>query len=246
MEVFMDDFSVFRNSFQNYLSHLEKMLKSQADDPTSQKRNPLIFSKECVEAFQTLKRKLTEAPILIAPDWDMPFEIMCDANEFAIGSVLGQHQDKHFRPIHYASKTMTEAESNYTTTKKEMLAVVYAFEKFRSYLIMNKSIVYTDHSALKFLFAKKDSKARLLRWVLLLLEFTFKVIDTKVAENLATDHLSRLENPHQNVLDPKEINESFSLETLNLVSTHGNSSTLWFADFANYHAGNIVVKGTSS
>nr|GEU98000.1 DNA-directed DNA polymerase [Tanacetum cinerariifolium] len=165
------------------------------------------------------RRKLTEAPILIALDWDMPFELMCDASDFAIGAVLRQRQDKHFRPIHYASKTMTKAKSNYTTTKKEMLAVVYAFKKFRSYLIMNKSIVYTDHSALKYLFAKKDSKARLLCWVLLLQEFTFKVIDTKGAENLAADHLSRLENPHQNVLDPKEINESFPLETLNLVST---------------------------
>nr|GEU60467.1 reverse transcriptase domain-containing protein [Tanacetum cinerariifolium] len=100
-----------------------------------------------------------------------------------------------------------------------MLAVVYAVEKLRSYLIMNKSIVYTDHSALKYLFAKKDSKARLLRWVLLLQEFTFKVIDTKGAENLVADHLSRLESLHQNVLDPKEINESFPLETLNLVCT---------------------------
>nr|GFD28754.1 reverse transcriptase domain-containing protein [Tanacetum cinerariifolium] len=155
-----------------------------------------LFFKECVESFQTLKRKLTEALILIAPDWDIPFELMYDANDFAIGAVLGQRQEKHFRPIHYASKTMTKAESNYTTTKKEMLAVVYAFEKFRSYLIMNKSIVYTDHSALKYLFAKKYSKARLLRWVLLLQEFTFKVIDTKGTENLAADHLSRLENPH--------------------------------------------------
>nr|GEX56874.1 DNA-directed DNA polymerase [Tanacetum cinerariifolium] len=123
-----------------------------------EKDTPFIFFKECVEAFQTLKRKLPEAPILIAPDRDVPFELMCDASDFAIGTVLGQRQDKHFRPIHYASKTMTEAESNYTTTKKEMLSVVYAFEKFRSYLIMKKSIVYTDHSALKYLFAKKDSK----------------------------------------------------------------------------------------
>nr|GEY36066.1 reverse transcriptase domain-containing protein [Tanacetum cinerariifolium] len=166
--------------------------------------------------------------------------------DFTIGAILGQRQEKHFRPIHYASKTMTEAESNYTTMEKEMLAVVYAFEKFRSYLIMNKSIVYTDHFTLKYLFAKKDSKARLLRWVLLLQELTFKVINTKGAENLAADHLSQLENPHQNVLEPKEINESFPLETLNMVSSHGNSSTLWFADFPNYHAGNFIIKGMSS
>nr|GEZ44647.1 hypothetical protein [Tanacetum cinerariifolium] len=154
-----------------------------------EKDTPFIFSQECVEAFQTLKRKLFEAPILIALDWYMPFELMCDASDFAIGAVLGQHRDKHFRPIHYASKTMTEAESNYTTTEKEMLAVVYAFEKFWSYLIMNKSIMYTDHFALKYLFAKKYSKVRLLRWVILLQEFTFKVINTKGSENLATDHL---------------------------------------------------------
>nr|GEX44640.1 reverse transcriptase domain-containing protein [Tanacetum cinerariifolium] len=144
--------------------------------------------------------KLTEAPILIALEWDMPFELMCDASDFAIGAVLGKRQEKYFRPIHYASTTMIEAKSNYTTTENKMLAVVYAFEKFRSYLIMNKIIVYTDHSALKYLFAKRDSKARLLRWVLLLQEFTFKVIDTKGAENLAADHLSRLENTHQNDL----------------------------------------------
>ncbi|GJV41059.1 reverse transcriptase domain-containing protein [Tanacetum coccineum] len=155
-------------------------------------------------------------------------------------AVLGQRHERHFRPIHYASKTMTEAESHYTTTEKEMLAVVYAFEKFWSYLILNKSIVYTDHSALKYLFAKKDSKARLLRWVLLLQEFKFKVIDTKGAENLAADHLSRLENPYENVLDPKEINETFPLETLNMVTFRGDSSTPWFADFANYHAGNFI------
>nr|GEY79318.1 DNA-directed DNA polymerase [Tanacetum cinerariifolium]GEZ47157.1 DNA-directed DNA polymerase [Tanacetum cinerariifolium] len=173
-----------------------------------EKDTPFLFSKECVEAFQTLKRKLTKAPILISPDWDMPFELMYDASDFAIGAVLGQHQEKHFRPM--------------------------------------PSIVYTDHSALKYLFFKKDSKARMLRWVLLLQEFTFKVIDTKGAKNLAADHLSRLENPHQNVLNPKEINESFPLETLNLVSTRGNSSTPWFADFVNYHAENFVVKGMSS
>ncbi|GJU93778.1 reverse transcriptase domain-containing protein [Tanacetum coccineum] len=211
-----------------------------------EKNTPFIFSDDCIQAFQTLKKKLTEAPILIAPDWDLPFELMCDASDFAIGAVLGQRHEKHFRPIHYASKTMNEAESHYTTTEKEMLAVVYAFEKFRSYLILNKCIVYTDHSALKYLFAKKDSKARLLRWVLLLQEFKFKVIDTKGAENLAADHLSRLENPYENVLDPKEINEKFPLETLNLVTFRGDSSTPWFADYENYHAGKFIIKGMLS
>nr|GEZ30357.1 DNA-directed DNA polymerase [Tanacetum cinerariifolium] len=150
--------------------------------------------------------------------------------------------EKHFRPIHYASKTMNQAKTNYTTTKKEMLAVVYAFEKFRSYLIMNKSIVYTDHSALKYLFSKKDAKARLLHWILLLQEFDFKVIDTKRAENYAADHLLRLENPYENVFDPKEINETFPLESLNKVA-HQDPSIPWFADFANYHAGNFIIKG---
>nr|GEV35822.1 retrovirus-related Pol polyprotein from transposon 17.6 [Tanacetum cinerariifolium] len=150
---------------------------------------------ECIQAFRTLKDKLTEAPILIAPNWDQPFELMCDASDYAVGAVLGQRIEKHFRPIHYTSKTMNQAEVNYTTTEKEMLAVVYAFEKFRSYLIMNKSIVYTDHSALKYLFAKKDAKA----------------------QNYAADHLLRLENPYENVFDPKEINKTFPFESLNKI-----------------------------
>nr|GEU75021.1 reverse transcriptase domain-containing protein [Tanacetum cinerariifolium] len=183
-------------------------------------------------------------PISDSP-WDQPFELMCDASDFAVGAVLGQRIEKHFRPIHYASKTMTQAKSNYTTTEKEMLAVVYAFEKFCFYLIMNKSIVYTDHSTLKYLFAKKDAKARLLRWILLIQEFDFKVIDTKGAKNYAADHLSRLENPYENVFDPKEINETFPLETLNKVA-HQDQSTPWLADFANYHAGKFMIKGMTT
>ncbi|GJS07165.1 reverse transcriptase domain-containing protein [Tanacetum coccineum] len=127
-----------------------------------------------------------------------------------------------------------------------MLAVVYAFEKFRSYLIMNKSIVYTDHSALKYLFNKKDTKARLLRWVLLLQEFDFKVIDMKGAENYTDDHRSRLENPYENVLDLKETNENFPLETLNMVTSRGDPSSPYFYDYANYHARNFIVKGMST
>nr|GFA40782.1 reverse transcriptase domain-containing protein [Tanacetum cinerariifolium] len=184
-----------------------------------EKNSPFIFSNECIQAFRTLKDKLTESLILIAPKWDQSFELMCDASDFAVGAVLGQRIEK--------------------------LAVVYAFEKFRSYLIMNKSIVYTDDSALKYLFAKKDVKARLLRWILLLQEFDFKVIDTRGAENYAADHLSRLENPYENVFDPKEINKAFPLETLNKIS-HNDPSTPWYADLANYHAGNFIIKGMIS
>nr|GEW66381.1 reverse transcriptase domain-containing protein [Tanacetum cinerariifolium] len=107
-------------------------------------------------------------------------------------------------------------------------------------------IVHTDHSALKYLFAKKDAKVRLLRWVLLLQEFDFKVLDMKGAENLAADHLSQLENPYENVLDPKGINETFPLKTLSMVTFRGDSSAPWFTDFANYHAGNFIVKGMTS
>ncbi|GJY89078.1 reverse transcriptase domain-containing protein [Tanacetum coccineum] len=194
------------------------------------------ISKNRIEVDKAKVDVITKLPHPTTVKGDLPFELMCDARDVAIGAVFGQRHEKHFRPIHYASKIMNEAESHYTMTEKEMLAVVYAFEKFRSYLILNKSIVYTDHSALKYLFAKKYSKARLLQWVLLLQEFNFNVINTKGAEKLAVDHLSRLENPYENVLDPKEINETFPLETLNMVTFHGDSSTLWFADYSNYHA----------
>nr|GEV65140.1 putative ribonuclease H-like domain-containing protein [Tanacetum cinerariifolium] len=219
-----------RNSFQSCLFHLERMLKRCEDTNLCLnwdkshfmvKEGIVLGHKISKQGIKVNKAKVDVVSKLPHPitikDWDMPFELMCDASDFAIRPVLGLRQDKNLCPIHYASKTMIEAESKYTMTEKEMLAVVYAFEKFRSYLILNKSI-----------------------------EFTFKVIDTKGAEILAADHLSRLENPHQNMLDPKEINDSFLLETLNLVSTRGNQSTLWFADFANYHAGNFIVKGISS
>nr|GEU72174.1 reverse transcriptase domain-containing protein [Tanacetum cinerariifolium] len=176
-----------------------------------EKNSPFIFSNECIQAFRTLKEKLTEASILIALNWDQPFKLMCDASDYAVGAVLGQRVEKHFRPIHYASKTMNQAKTNCTTTKKEMLAVVYSFKKFRSYLIMNKSIVYTDHSALKYLFAKKDAKARFLCWILLLQEFDFKVIDTRGAKNYVSGHLSRLENHTRTSLIQKKSTRLFLL-----------------------------------
>ncbi|GJS93636.1 reverse transcriptase domain-containing protein, partial [Tanacetum coccineum] len=235
MEVFMDDFSVVGDSFTSCLSHLDKMFKRCEDTnlvlnwekchfmvkegivlghkisksgievdqtkvdviaklphPTTvkgirsflghavfyrrfiqdfpkiarpmthllEKETPFIFSKECIEAFDILKKKLTEAPILVTLDWDLPFEIMCDASDFAI---------------------------------------------------------------------------------LLLQEFDVIIRDKKGAENLAADHLSRLENPHQGEHEKKEINETFPIKTLGMVSSRGDSSTPWFADFANYHAGNFVI-----
>nr|GFC98329.1 reverse transcriptase domain-containing protein [Tanacetum cinerariifolium] len=141
--------------------------------------------------------------------WNIPFELMCDASDFAIGTVLGQLKTKHFQPIDYASKTMTEAQIHYTTTEKEILAVVYAFEKFRSYLVLSRSIVYTDHSALKYLLSKQDAKPRLIWWVLLLQEFDIIIRDKKGTENLTAYHLSRLENPHKDVFENKDIIENF-------------------------------------
>nr|GEZ35349.1 retrovirus-related Pol polyprotein from transposon 17.6 [Tanacetum cinerariifolium] len=155
------------------------------------------------QTMENLKRQTEEAPILIAPNWDQPFELMCDASDYAVGAVLGQRIEKHFWPIHYASKTMTQAETNYTKTEKEMLAVVYAFEKFCLYHIINKSIVYTDHSALKYLFAKKDAKARLLGWILLLQEFDFKAYENSLIYKERTKklHDDKIKNRIFNVGD---------------------------------------------
>ena len=97
---------------------------------------PFDFSPECKDAFDRLKQELTQAPIMVTPNWELPFEIMCDASDYAVGAVLGQRLNKHFQPIYYASKTMNPAQENYTTTEKELLAVVFAFDKFRQYLVL--------------------------------------------------------------------------------------------------------------
>nr|GEV86813.1 reverse transcriptase domain-containing protein [Tanacetum cinerariifolium] len=152
-------------------------------------------------------------------------------------------ETNHFQPIHYASKTIIEAQIHYTMMEKEMLDAVYAFEKFRPYLVLSKSIVYTDHSALKYLLSKQDSKLGLLQWVFLLQEFDITIRDKKGSENPAADHLSRLENPHKDVLENKDINENLPLETLGSLSS---GSTPWFADIANFHAGNFIKKGLTS
>ncbi|GJT25885.1 reverse transcriptase domain-containing protein [Tanacetum coccineum] len=144
------------------------------------------------QAFDTLKHELTQAPIMIKPDWSLPFEIICDASDYAVGAVLGQRVDKHLKPIHYATKTMNKAQENYTTTEKDLLAVVFAFDKFCQYLVLSKTIVFTDHSSMRYLFTKQDAKTRLIRWILLLQEFDIEIRDKKGAKNLSADHLSRL------------------------------------------------------
>nr|GEY96693.1 DNA-directed DNA polymerase [Tanacetum cinerariifolium] len=147
MEVFMDDFSVFENPFSTCLTNLEKMVKRCEDTKLALNWEKSHFM---VKEGIVLGQKISKKGIKVDKEKikDKPFELMCDASDYAVGAILGQRIEKHFQPIHNASKTMNQAEANYTTTEKEMLAVVYAFGKFRSYLIMNKSIVYTDYSSL--------------------------------------------------------------------------------------------------
>ncbi|KAL5558957.1 hypothetical protein UlMin_035168 [Ulmus minor] len=189
------------------------------------------FSKDCLRAFETLKEKLISSPIIVAPDWELSFTLMCDASDYAIGAVLGQRKGKIFHVIYYASKVLNDAQLNYETTEKELLAVVYAFDKFRSYLIGSKVIVYTDHSALRYLFAKKDAKPRLLRWILLLQEFDLEIKDKKGTENVIADHLSRMNHVQPNEENNGDINEIFPDEQLLAVG-----EAPWYADIVNYLA----------
>ncbi|XP_012834026.1 PREDICTED: uncharacterized protein LOC105954889 [Erythranthe guttata] len=170
--------------------------------------------KDVKGAFTFLKEKLTHSPTMITPDWEEPFEIMCDAIDYA-------------------------AHKNYSTTEKVMLAVVYDIEKFRPYIFGSQVIIYTDHAAIRYLFAKNDAKPRLIRWVLLLQEFDLEIRDKKGSENVMVDHLSRL------ILDeaPSEgnIQESFPDEQLLAISTH----IPWYADVANFLASGIIPDGLS-
>ncbi|GJZ70642.1 reverse transcriptase domain-containing protein [Tanacetum coccineum] len=157
-----------------------------------------------------LKKKLNEDSILVVPDWNLPFELMCDASDFAIGAVLGQRRSNHFQPIHYASKTMTEAQIHYTAMEKEMLAVLYAFEKFRPYLVLSKSVVYTDHSALKYLMNKQDANPRLLR----------------------QGKISQREEMPQNAIQVCKIFEIWGIDFMGpFLSSHGNKYILVAVDY---------------
>ncbi|GJU23073.1 reverse transcriptase domain-containing protein [Tanacetum coccineum] len=179
-----------------------------------EKDTPFFFSPECQSSFEILKKKLTEAPILVSLDWDSPFEIMCDASDFVIEAVLGQRKDKYFRPIHYASKTLMDAQTNYTVNEKELLAVMLSRDCSGGF------------SCSKNLISRFAIKKR--------------------AENLAADHLSRLENPYQGNRVRMKINDNFPHESLNMISLNPDDEPPWFADIANYLVGNVLVNGMSS
>ncbi|CAM8929111.1 unnamed protein product [Rhodiola kirilowii] len=194
-----------------------------------QKEVPFEFTNACKEAFDDLKKALTSTPIIQTPDWGKPFEIMCDASDFAVGAVLGQKIDKKAGVIYYASRTLDSAQRNYSTTEKELLAVVFALEKFRSYLLGATVIVYSDHAAIRYLMRKKEAKPRLIRWILLLQEFDVQIRDKKGIENTVADHLSRIVREEEE----GHITESFPDEHLYAVST----TVPWYASIVNYLVG---------
>ncbi|RVW58956.1 Retrovirus-related Pol polyprotein from transposon opus [Vitis vinifera] len=186
-----------------------------------------VWDEKCQKSFEELKQFLTTAPIVRAPNWKLPFEVMCDASDLAMGAVLGQREDGKPYVIYYASKTLNEAQRNYTTIEKELLAVVFALDKFRAYLVGSSIVVFTDHSALKYLLTKQDAKARLIRWILLLQEFNLQIRDKKGIENVVADHLSRLVISHDSHGLP--INDDFPEESLMSVEV-----APWYSHIANF------------
>ena len=161
---------------------------------------------------------------------------MCVASDYAMGEMLGQRTDKTFRAIYYASKTFKEAQENYSTTEKEMLAIVFAYEKFRPYILGSHVIVHTNHITVKYLMEMKDAKPRVIRWVLLLQEFDLEIKDKNGSDNVIADHLSRLENPTEDERGT-QIGENFPDEQLFQVSVE----VQWYADIVNYLASGIML-----
>ena len=195
---------------------------------------PFEFDAQCMRAFSVLKDKLVSAPIVVAQDWAFPFKLMCDASDYSIGAVLGQKRERIFQVIYYASRTLNDAQLNFSTTEKELLAIVVAFDKFRPYLIDNKVVVHTDHSTIKYLMTKKDAKPKLIRWVLLLQEFDLEIKDKKGTENLVADHLSRLEGARDEV----HVNDNFPDEQL--LAIEDKRAVPWFADYVNYLVAKVI------
>ena len=200
---------------------------------------PFTWSQVCDIAFTKLKNMLVSPPIMRSPNWDLPFEIMCDASDYAIGAVLGQRENKKAFVIYYASKTLDSAQADYTTIEKEFLAVVFALEKFRSYIVGSPVTIFTDHAALKYLLSKQDTKPRLTRWILLCQEFNLTIKDKKGVENVVADHLSRLVPESTSHCIP--ISDSFPDEQL-FALVH----CPWYADIVNYLVtGQIPAQWTS-
>ncbi|XP_050369085.1 uncharacterized protein LOC126787211 [Argentina anserina] len=215
--------------YRRFIKDFSKIVKPLCD--LLAKETQFIFDEACLKAFERIKELLTNAPIICSPDWTLPFEIMCDASDYALGAVLGQRKEKLLHAIYYASKTLNDAQVNYTTTEKELLAVVFALEKFRSYLLGSKVIIHTDHSALKYLLSKSDTKPRLLRWILLLQEFDIEIVDKPGKVNLVADHLSRL--THQSEDNGVPLDESFPDERLFSIV---EKKLPWFAHLVNFLA----------
>ena len=196
--------------------------------------NNVDFSlgEEVISSFQLIKDALVTTPILQTPRWDLPFEIMCDASNNAVGAILGQRINGNLVVTYYASKTLGGAQVNYSTTEKELLAIVFALEKFRSYVLGSKITVFSDHAALKFLLTKKESKARLIRWILLLQEFDLEIKDRPGKENAAADHLSRLV-----AVDSGPVNENFPDEGILAVQC---KQLPWYANIVNYLVAGVI------
>ncbi|CAM8997616.1 unnamed protein product [Rhodiola kirilowii] len=206
-------------SFLGYAGFYRRFIKdfSKKALPLSnllQKDVPFEFTDPCRAAFYELKQALASTPIIRAPDWSQPFEIMCDASDYAVGAVLGQRVDKKPVVIYYASRTLDMAQKNYLTTEKELLAVVFALEKFRSYLLGTKVIVYSDHAAIRYL---------------VLQEFDSEIKNKNGIENTVADHLIRLIREEE----AGQITETFSDEHLYALA----GKVPWYAYIVNYIVG---------
>jgi hypothetical protein len=184
---FLGHAGFYRRFIQNFSQIAQPLTHLLARDA------PFIFTEECLKAFHTLMKALISPLVIQPPNWHLPLEIMCDTSNYVVGVVLGQSKDKKHYAISYASKTLTGPQLNYATIEKELLAVVFTIEKFRSYLVGAMVIVYIDHVALNYLLTKKDAKPHLIHWILLLQEFDLENRNRKGVENSMADHLSHLQ-----------------------------------------------------